>query len=681
MEPTNTATVQFTVTVTPPTNLLPVTPGRIAFIDFSHSRLMIMNSDGSNAETITDNVNGPLAWSPDGQMIAFILKTDRNATKNELYVVRKDGSGLRRLTYAPHWKWSPSWSPDGQTIIFIDAGSDGNQGDIVSVNVEKGSFLKLTYTPGIEEFPIWSPNGEKIAFLYRETRTSSDELYVMDADGSNRIRISELPTNFSQMSWSPDSSQIAFSSDFQDCGEIYVTNLYGGGLRRLTDTPGCAYNPTWSPDGRYIAFNGSKKECCNVMDMGWEIYIMKADGSGVTQLTTNSDWIPSDPSWAPVPSLAIGDEYLITDAGGNLNLRESPSLDGTILAKLQAGERVTILEGPVEADHYYWWKIRREEEGLIGWAVELAGWFSFFPPTPSLSEEITPSVCKLLTTQEVSQFHWSEDGSRIYYLPEKNRTTWCEYDFNNGGSIPVDEQKSELDRTKDEYEEREWIAENQFEIDDYSDIFIAPDERTILYSQWDGKVNRIFQKSFEDKESQYIGVVQGVIAEGFWFDDQEKILVSIDWQSPVYIPEAFGYVIDLKEDQIKPVNLSVGEYPNTSIIGLTPDEQWVMFVSYSGEDRFVRLLNLMTNEVVITKIWNQPIDFQLDEDANKVNIVGYVDDEGEMYLYQYDFTKNDFSWIRDEPIPVYFREIRISPVGLRIGYLAEDQILYLLDCE
>ena len=49
--------------------------------------------------------------------------------------------------------------------------------------------------------------------------------------------------------------------------------------------------PAWSPDGRQIAFYSER-------DGNWEIYLMNADGSGLTRLTDNpaNDWFPS---WAP----------------------------------------------------------------------------------------------------------------------------------------------------------------------------------------------------------------------------------------------------------------------------------------------------------------------------------------------------------------------------------------------
>jgi TolB protein len=48
------------------------------------------------------------AWSPDGQWIVFSL--ERNA-QADIFIVRADGSGLRRVTDALGVETSPDWQP------------------------------------------------------------------------------------------------------------------------------------------------------------------------------------------------------------------------------------------------------------------------------------------------------------------------------------------------------------------------------------------------------------------------------------------------------------------------------------------------------------------------------------------------------------------------------------------
>ena len=65
-------------------------------------------------------------------------------------------------------------------------------------------------------------------------------------------------------------------------------NADGTGERRLTRDAAVDEWPTWSPDGGRIAFTRG------VSSSRSEIYVMKADGSGQTQVTNGRDaWCAS----------------------------------------------------------------------------------------------------------------------------------------------------------------------------------------------------------------------------------------------------------------------------------------------------------------------------------------------------------------------------------------------------
>jgi len=73
-----------------------------------------------------------------------------------------------------------------------------------------------------------------------------------------------------------------------------------------------------------------------------------------------------------------GDVYIITDAGNDLNVRDSASLKGVVVTKLKAGEYVEIIAGPVVADGYTWWNIKwlNYSNEPTGWAVENQQWYA-----------------------------------------------------------------------------------------------------------------------------------------------------------------------------------------------------------------------------------------------------------------------------------------------------------------
>jgi Tol biopolymer transport system component len=58
------------------------------------------------------------SWSPKGDRIAFTSDRDGNY---EIYTIAPDGTGLRRLTNSPGNDAHNAWSPDGEWIAFTSA--------------------------------------------------------------------------------------------------------------------------------------------------------------------------------------------------------------------------------------------------------------------------------------------------------------------------------------------------------------------------------------------------------------------------------------------------------------------------------------------------------------------------------------------------------------------------------
>jgi len=80
-----------------------------------HRELYIMESDGSNARQLTPtggNSQGP-SFSPDGKWVAFTAYFDNYEDIHgcEIYIIRTDGTDLRRLTNNDYCDYQPRWGP------------------------------------------------------------------------------------------------------------------------------------------------------------------------------------------------------------------------------------------------------------------------------------------------------------------------------------------------------------------------------------------------------------------------------------------------------------------------------------------------------------------------------------------------------------------------------------------
>jgi len=78
-----------------------------------HREVYIMNADGSNPRQLTPtggNSQGP-SFSPDGKWVAFTAYFDNYGDDHgcEIYIIRVDGTDLRRLTNNDYCDYQPRW--------------------------------------------------------------------------------------------------------------------------------------------------------------------------------------------------------------------------------------------------------------------------------------------------------------------------------------------------------------------------------------------------------------------------------------------------------------------------------------------------------------------------------------------------------------------------------------------
>jgi TolB protein len=173
--------------------------------------------------------------------------------------------------------------------------------------------------------PAVSADGRKIAF------TRNDDLWVMNFDGSGQTRLTfgrQTPIFCcsNEVSWSPDGNKIAFASGELSPGnyDIYVIHADGTGLTRLTTDPAFDDAPAWSPDGGEIAFTRGEQD----------VYVMNSDGTGQTNLTTDTGSAASSPNWSPDGSklvFTLNDQLytMYSDGTGKTPLFSTPTTEFT----------------------------------------------------------------------------------------------------------------------------------------------------------------------------------------------------------------------------------------------------------------------------------------------------------------------------------------------------------------
>ncbi|MGC2237472.1 MAG: DPP IV N-terminal domain-containing protein [Pyrinomonadaceae bacterium] len=136
----------------------------------------------------------------------------------------------------------------------------------------------------------------RLAFTSRQAGPTAPEgrVIISNPDGSGQAAL-PIPTalSASEPAWSPDGTRIAFAGT-QDTGDIFVINADGSGLTNLTNTaePIREGNPSWSVTGK-IAYHR------NPSGSGAQIWVMNADGSGQAQFPGITQPFPVEPAWSP----------------------------------------------------------------------------------------------------------------------------------------------------------------------------------------------------------------------------------------------------------------------------------------------------------------------------------------------------------------------------------------------
>lgn len=249
-------------------------------------RAFTIRPDGIGRSVIADWPSDgiPMAWSRDGTRLAIQLeRRDLNA---EIYTIAPDGTNVTRITRDLAHDFLPAISPDGTRIAF--ARGSPSTSDLYVVDSDGGDLSRLTDLAGYENTPTWSPDGARIAFVWGHDDVrafgESGALWAIAADGSGPELLLDQPVGYP--TWSPDGARIALELR-GDAGHIGVLDLATGSLTDL----GPGYVPKWSPDGARLVF-------IRGTDDALDIYVMRADGTDVVQLTDDAAF-DTFPIWSP----------------------------------------------------------------------------------------------------------------------------------------------------------------------------------------------------------------------------------------------------------------------------------------------------------------------------------------------------------------------------------------------
>ena len=230
--------------------------------------------------------------------------------------MKADGSGARQITDEVAAGFGFEWAANTNAIISRVAKYEKRfrYNAVKLFDLEKNEARLLTdYRTLMPGLPHWADADQKI-YMYNRTKleifdsgikpatlmktAASRQMQFLKED---KIAIGDIATGAYKvfepikgqqclnMTPSPDRKKVAFEIMG---GNMYVMNADGTGLTDLGD----GHRPQWAPDSQYLIYMITKDDGHDFLAS--DLYVIRGDGQEKTQLTATGDKLEMNPSWS-----------------------------------------------------------------------------------------------------------------------------------------------------------------------------------------------------------------------------------------------------------------------------------------------------------------------------------------------------------------------------------------------
>lgn len=189
--------------------------------------------DGTEMRRLTESpgYDAEASFSPDGSLIVFsstrgtypleqLSPEDRArfdkdpAYYADLYVMKADGSGVRRVTDTPGYDGGPFFSPDGQRILWRRFDAAGMNADIYSARIDGTDVRRVTHFGCMSWAPYYHPSQKYVIFTANKLGFDNFELFLVDADGTrDPVRVTHTPGFDGLPVFSPDGAKLCWTTN------------------------------------------------------------------------------------------------------------------------------------------------------------------------------------------------------------------------------------------------------------------------------------------------------------------------------------------------------------------------------------------------------------------------------------------------------------------------------------
>ena len=226
--------------------------GTLAYLDDAMSNVGLKWVDEVGNEIAAyDSVGriSDIAPSPDGRKIGIVRDGD-------VWSLERQRGLLTRVTTTPQIERDLVWTPDSRELLYA---RDAPQYDVFKRAVDAGRPEELVITSSNDKHPTSvSPDGKNL--LYDDDRSGSNDIYLTSPNPAERktpIRVIGGARAEEDATFSPDGMWIAYTSRESGRAEIYLVPfpVDRGPTRQQLSLDGGS-GASWGPDGRTVYFQG-----------------------------------------------------------------------------------------------------------------------------------------------------------------------------------------------------------------------------------------------------------------------------------------------------------------------------------------------------------------------------------------------------------------------------------------
>jgi Tol biopolymer transport system component len=219
-------------------------------------------------------------WSPDGKLIAFTYETP--GANGSVALISPRGTGFREITPAgpePQpkghvWNGGPAFSSDSEWIVFVRNQGPADSG-IWIMRTDGSGLRRLTRNPFVRNWdggdvgPSVSPDGKRVAFVRIKRSEKLQALFTVRMDGRGLRQVTPYTLEVAtKVDWSPDGKLIVMTTNAdwarpQESANLVTIRPDGSGMTDLTQFTGRkenAFAGSFSPDGKQIVFRLERGE-------------------------------------------------------------------------------------------------------------------------------------------------------------------------------------------------------------------------------------------------------------------------------------------------------------------------------------------------------------------------------------------------------------------------------------